>query len=123
MVDEEIQQRNTNPIVKLVVYLTRTLKKLFQPKKKLVGESWQEVKLDISVVVTRYLEMRHVLEDEIKQVIFHAETSGEKLFQPDTGKFLAKLRIGQATFYVEYSQGTRSFTVESAYAHKSEIVG
>lgn len=101
----------------------KNLLRIFQPKEKPIGKSWHKIKLDIRPEVNRYLEMRHVLEDEVKQVIFQAETTGEKLYQPDSGKFLAKLRIGKATFYVEYSQGTGKFIVESAYAHKSEIIG
>jgi glutamate synthase (NADPH) small chain len=85
--------------------------------------SWEEIKLEIRPSVKQYLEMRHISEDEVKQVIHQAETTKEKLFQPDSGKFLAKLRIGKATFYVEYSQNNGSFIVESAYAHKSEIIG
>ena len=96
-------------------------KGFFQPKP--AAGTWQDIKVVISPEVNRYLEMRHVSEDEVKQVIYHAETTKEKIFQPDSGKFLAKLRIGKATFYVEYYQGTDSFTVQSAYAHKSEIVG
>ena len=70
-----------------------------------------------------WVEMRHILEDEVKQVIHHAETAGEKLYQYDSDKYLAKLRIGKATFYVEYSTVAGSFIVESAYVHKSDIVG
>jgi hypothetical protein len=85
--------------------------------------SWEEIKLEISPHVKRHLEMRHISEDEVKQVIHHAETSGEKLYQPDSGRYLGKLKIGKATFYVEYSPGEGNFIVETAYAHKSEIVG
>jgi len=123
MVDKEIQKPNTNPIMKLVSYLARNFKKLSQPKKKSVGASWQDIKLEISPAVKQHLETRHISEDEVKQVIHQAETTKEKAFQPDSGRYLAKLRIGKATFYVEYSQGTESFIVETAYAHKSEIIG
>ena len=94
-------------------------------KKKItsVGGSWEDIKLKINEKVRQRLEMRHILDDDIKQVIHHAEITGEKLYQIDSDKLLAKLRIGSATFYVEYSQGTGSFIVESAYAHKSEIIG
>jgi glutamate synthase (NADPH/NADH) small chain len=85
--------------------------------------SWEEVKLQLSDEVKQKLEDRHILEDEIKQVINHAETSGEKLYLPDDNRYLAKLRIGKATFYAEYSIEPDSYVVRSAYAHKSEIVG
>jgi hypothetical protein len=123
MGDNSIQKRNTNPVLKMVNYVLRTFKMKTHPKKEPAGASWQDIRVVINPEINRYLEMRHVSEDEVKQVIYHAETTKEKLFQPDSGKFLAKLRIGKATFYVEYYQGTDSFTVQSAYAHKSEITG
>ena len=85
--------------------------------------SWEEIKLEIRPAIKQYLEMRHISEDEVKQVIYQAETTKEKLFQPDSGKCLAKSRIGKATFYVEYFPDSGSFVIDSAYAHKSEIIG
>ena len=84
--------------------------------------SWEEIKLQISDEVKQRLEDRHILEDEVKQVIHHAETEGEKLYEPNANRYLAKLRIGNATFYVEYSVEQENYIVQSAYAHKSEIV-
>jgi hypothetical protein len=124
MVDKEIQNRNSSIIRKLASYLARTFKKPSRPdKNNVTGTTWQEIQLDISSSIKTYLEMRHVSEDEVRQVIHHAETTKEKLYQPDSGRSLAKLRIGKATFYVEYHQGTGSFIIDSAYAHKSEIAG
>jgi hypothetical protein len=84
---------------------------------------WGEIKLQISDEIKQRLEDRHILEDEVKQVIHHAETEGEKLYEPNANRYLAKLRIGEATFYVEYSIGEEDYIVRSAYAHKSEIAG
>lgn len=84
---------------------------------------WGEIKLQVNDEVSKRLEERHILEDEVKQVIHHAETEGEKLYEPDANKYLAHLRIGNATFYVEYSVEPGNYIVRSAYAHKSEIVG
>ena len=83
--------------------------------------TWEELKLELSAEVKQLLEDRHIAEDEIKLVINNAETKGEKLYQPDENRYLAKLRIGQATFYVEYSIGEDQYVVSSAYAHKAEI--
>lgn len=83
--------------------------------------SWEDVKLKMSSEVKSMLDERHILEDEIKQVIAHAEESGEKLFQPGTNIYLSKLRLGKASFYVKYSVEGDGYTVQSAYAHKSEI--
>jgi hypothetical protein len=83
--------------------------------------SWEEIKLQVGDEVKKLLGDRHILEDDVKQVIHHAETEGDKLYQRDENRYLAKLRIGQATFYVEYSIGEGNYIVRSAYAHRAEI--
>lgn len=83
--------------------------------------TWEEIKLQVSSEVKQLLEERHILEDEVRQVIHHAETGGDKLYLPDENRYLAKLRIGKATFYVEYAIEQGSYIVGSAYAHKAEI--
>ena len=85
--------------------------------------SWEEIKLQLDDEVGKRLEERHILEDDVKQVIHNAESSGEKLYKPDENIFLAKLIIGKATFYVEYSIEQTNYILRSAYAHKSEISG
>ena len=86
--------------------------------------SWQEVKLKLSDEVKQRLADRHILEDEVKQVIHHAEETGEnKAFQPDANRYLAQLRIGSATFYVDYAIENGVCAVRSAYAHKAEVKG
>ena len=85
--------------------------------------TWEEVKLQVDEKGKQLLEERHISEDEVKQVIHHAETEGEKLYQPDENRYLAKFKIGKATFYVEYSIEDGSYIVRSAYAYKAEITG
>jgi hypothetical protein len=122
MDDKETKKRL---IPSLVNQLTTYFDKLFHRKKRLIRRcfSWEDVPLDVSKEVGWYLEMRHVLEDEVKQVIFYAETTSEKLYQPDGNRYLGKLRIGKATFYTDYSYGEDKFIVRMGYAHRSEIVG
>jgi len=68
------------------------------------------------------LEERHIYEDDIKAVISAAEESGEKLYQADSNHLLAKQRISNATFYVEYTPVVEGgYEVHTAYSHRSEI--
>lgn len=83
--------------------------------------TWEEIKLQISEEVKQLLGERYISEDEVRRVIHHAEEEGEKLYQPEANRYLAKLRIGEATFYVEYSIEEEGYVVRSAYAHKSEV--
>ena len=85
--------------------------------------TWEDVKVQVTAEVKKLLEERHILADEVKQVIHHAEAQSEKLYQPGVNVYLAKLRIGKATFYVEYSIEDGNYIVRSAYAHKAEIPG
>lgn len=72
--------------------------------------------------VAALLEERGIHDEEIKRVIYNAETTGDKLYQQEGDRFLARLRILEATFYVEYSVSGENYIVHSAYAHRSEMV-
>lgn len=82
------------------------------------------MQLKISEQVKQVMTDRHIYEEDIKAVIEAAEVSGEKLYQPGTNKFLAKRKLGNATFYAVYSPtGDDGFEVHSAYSHRSELEG
>lgn len=78
------------------------------------------VTMDASVAAL--IEERHILEQDIKQVIYAAESTEEKLYQPGANRFLAKLKGANATFYVEYSPSDDGYQVHTAYFHRSEII-
>ena len=85
--------------------------------------SWEETKLQVSDEIKQLLKERSISENEVKRVIHHAETEGDKLYQPEVNRYLAKLKMGLATFYVEYSIEEDGYLVRAAYAHRSRIVG
>jgi hypothetical protein len=122
---EKITKKPDNPVSGFVKRCIAFCGKLFQPEKSMIrpGSAWQDVPLDITDEVNMYLEMRHVQPDELKQVIFHAETTGDKLYQPEANRFLGKLKIGNTMFYADYGYGEAEFIVKMGYTHRSEIVG
>ena len=64
-------------------------------------------------------DLRHVL--DVAAVIGNAEETGEKLYRDD--RYLAQLRIGEVTFYVEYSVADAGgYRVHTGYAHKALIL-
>ena len=83
-----------------------------------MGE-WTLIKDDEVVAL---LEKRHILDEDIEQVIKNAEESGEKLYQPDGERALAKMKLSEATFYVEYSPSDAGYVIHSAYSHRSNII-
>jgi glutamate synthase (NADPH/NADH) small chain len=82
----------------------------------------EKISLNKSQEVAQLLEERGIHDEEIKMVIYNAETTGDKLYQQEGDRFLARLRISEATFYVEYSVSGENYTVHSAYAHRAEMV-
>lgn len=72
--------------------------------------------------VTALLDQRHILDQDIKQVISHAEATGEKLYQPGIERYLGKLKTENATFYVEYSPSGNGYQVYTAYFHRTQII-
>ena len=88
------------------------------------SQGYEEAELQKNAQVTELLESRHILDEEIKMVIHNAESTGEKLYQPETNRYLAKMRIANTTFYVEYSlTEEKTYEVHTAYSHRAELEG
>ena len=81
-----------------------------------------EIQLIKSDEVAALLERRHIPDDDIKQVISNAEATGDKLFQPDGNRYLAKMRLGKITLNVEYSATDGSYTIHTAYSHRMQVL-
>lgn len=80
----------------------------------------EQIRLHISEEVSRVMEERAILRDDIEKVIRHAETTGEKFVNPSTGRSLAYSRPARVTYWVEYSGGGVDFHVHTAYSHRME---
>jgi len=80
-----------------------------------------EVNLIKDDAVSALLDKRHILDEDIVQVITNAEESGEKLFRPDHRRYLAKKWLSEAMFYVEYSVSDEGYAIHSAYIHRSQF--
>jgi hypothetical protein len=78
----------------------------------------QAMKLEISDEVRSFMEVRHILEEDLKRVIDHAEKTGEKLYQMGSDILLSKLRLKEVYFYAEYSPIESGFRIHSAYSHR-----
>lgn len=67
------------------------------------------------------LEAQGVNSDDVTKVISAAEDSGSKLKSEDNGHFLAKLRIGKFTAYVEYTMDGNDAHIYDVYSHMVTI--
>ena len=83
----------------------------------------QAMKLEISDTIQSYMEVRHILEDDLKRVIDHAEKTGDKLYTPDSDIFLSKLRVNEVYFYAEYALREGAYKIYGAYSHRFLIEG
>ena len=81
-------------------------------------EASGEVELVVSPEVQEHLDARRILADDVRQVIEHAERTGERLCHPVTGHYLASFRPRTATFWVEYAPEGNGYRVHNAYAHR-----
>ena len=79
------------------------------------ARSWHLEKTD---EVADMLDERHIMDEDLKRVIQNAESTGEKLYQTDTDRLLSKLRVGDVTFYVEYSRIDKGYRIHTAYSHR-----
>jgi hypothetical protein len=86
-------------------------------------EEYVKLKLIISPDVLKRIDERRILEEDIRKVILHGETSGKKMRSKENGSYLAYLQPENVTFWVEYSPREDGFTVLNAYCHRMKIVG
>lgn len=84
---------------------------------------YERLKLTMSPEVLKRIDERRILEEDIRKVILHGETSGKKMLSRENGNYLAYLQPENVTFWVEYSPHEDGFTVLNAYCHRMKIVG
>ncbi|NQT72172.1 MAG: hypothetical protein HQ553_05300 [Chloroflexi bacterium] len=78
--------------------------------------------LEKSPELSALMEERGIRDEEVTKVISEAESSGDKMYKPDTPDCLAKLKIDEATYFVEYSViDADNFKVNKAYSMKTDF--
>ncbi|MEW6265543.1 MAG: hypothetical protein AB1641_20920 [Thermodesulfobacteriota bacterium] len=86
-------------------------------------EEHETIRLFLSPETAFRLNQRRILLEDVRKVIHNAETTGDKLVHPETGRFKAAFKPYHATFWVEYSATEDGYEVHNAYAHRMRIVG
>jgi Fe-S oxidoreductase len=98
-------------------------------KARLLSEVWGEegsivepsLKLQISEDIRLLLERRMILIEDVRRTIEYAESTGDKLENPTTGRSLASFRSACVTYWVEYSVIGDEFLVHDSYFHRMEV--
>jgi Fe-S oxidoreductase len=86
-------------------------------------EEHEKIELHMTDEVRKRIDVRRILENDVRRVIDQGEKSGKRLKNPETGRLLAYLQSGNVTFWVEYTPGEKGFNVHNAYCHRMNIVG
>jgi glutamate synthase (NADPH) small chain len=80
----------------------------------------QAIRLLVAPAVREVLDQRMILDDDLREVIAHAERTKEKFVSP-AGRCLACHRPASVTYWVEYAPEGDGFRVLNAYSHRMEI--
>ena len=98
-------------------------------KARLLQEMWKEtvvaeeqhLNLFISAELQARLEKKMILVEDVRQVVTHAEATGEKILHPQTDRFIACFRPAAVTYWVEYSVQQTGIVVHNAYSHRMQV--
>ena len=98
---------------------TRLLRELWGEK---MTENQAPVQVEISPELRETMQKRMILAEDVEQAIGHAEATGEKLLDPETGRIVAHYRPACVTYWVEYSRQESGFVLQNAYSHRMLVV-
>lgn len=84
--------------------------------------AYRTIKLLLNNRVLEIMEDRHILIEDVQQVIEFAERTGRKFINPDNGHSLAHFCPVKVTYWVEYQAQDQGFEVLNVYSHRMQIV-
>jgi Fe-S oxidoreductase len=88
-----------------------------------VVEQYEKIILRMAPEVRRRIDERRILENDLRQVIEHAQRTGKRLLNSETGQYRASWQTEHVTFWVDYTPEDDGFAVHNAYCHRMKIVG
>lgn len=87
-------------------------------------EAWEELNLRLDPEVQDLVDTRRILNSDLRRAIHQAEDQGNRLVDPDTGRFLAVHRPAAVTYWVEYSplvDEPGGYNVHRAWSHRMQL--
>ncbi len=100
-------------------------------KEQLLTDLWGEtaasrpehtaLSLLVSPEVMDRLNSRHILEDEARKVIHHAEATGRYLINPANQHRLACLKPVRVTYWIEYEPTAAGYILHNGYSHRMHL--
>ena len=84
-------------------------------------EDSKPIRLFVDSEIRILLEKRRLEDEDLQKTISEAEQTGKKFIHPQTGHFLAGVRQGSVTIWVEYGARQDGYEIYSAYNHRVEV--
>ena len=99
-------------------------------KKRLLEDIWGEkmpedncgFTVDFTPEALAAMDDRMILKSDVIHALNHMRESGELIFDEDSGLFITRLRDGNVTFWVKYTEKSDGYVVHSAYSHRMNVV-
>ena len=66
----------------------------------------------------RQMDDRMILDTDVWKVMGHYRDTGEAVLDQRTGLLIARLRIGNVTFWVKFTEDGEGYTIRGAYSHR-----
>jgi hypothetical protein len=80
------------------------------------------LRLRIPEEIQTRMEKEFILADDLRRVIHEGESTGDKLYLPESGHFVAHFRPSLVTYWVEYQEHEGEYRVFNTYSHRMRIV-
>ena len=95
--------------------------------KELWGEESVEKKVDFTLRFTdearAMMDERMILTDDVLAVVEELRRSGECILDAESGLYIARRRVGNATFWIKFSrEGDASYLVHRAWSHRMNVM-
>jgi len=98
------------------------LKEIWNEEEECMMNPTYDFTLHVSDAITALMEKRFILLSDVEKVVAHSMTHNERFFNPETSDFLARLRIQNVTFWVQYEEHGKDITLKDVYSHRMEVV-
>ncbi|WPC44593.1 hypothetical protein [Clostridium sp. JS66] len=72
--------------------------------------------------VQNEIEERLILCEDVKKTIINAQENKERFLNTENSHYLARMRIGNVTYWVEYEHKDRELLVHNVYTHRMEVI-
>lgn len=83
---------------------------------------FKTVVIKLSDEINEIMEDRGIKEEDVREVLEYAESTGMKLYLDGENRYLAKKRINNFTANVEYSLGDNEVVILNIYSYIIRLV-